>query len=151
MTFEAIEKPNVKLENTMDALKAGLAHDTKIVSAESVEIAENIVNEFKQLWNSDNCYEYSEIIEEYSAEYLKNKIIQKQHYIARQEQIIELDKYKLQPNKMQVEFITNLKKMYANGIDRALLLSSTGTGKTRDKAIGNDKDGIEIPKILQGL
>ena len=111
---------------TLSAITKNKEWNTKIVSAESGEIAENIVNEFKQLWNSDNCYEYSEIIEEYSAEYLKNKIIQKQHYIARQEQIIELDKYKLQPNKMQVEFITNLKKMYANGIDRALLLSSTG-------------------------
>lgn len=111
---------------TLSAITKNKEWNTKIVSAESGEIAENIVNEFKQLWNSDNCYEYSKIIEEYSAEYLKNKIIQKQHYIARQEQIIELDKYKLQPNKMQVEFITNLKKMYANGIDRALLLSSTG-------------------------
>lgn len=95
---------------------------------------------------SDNCYEYSEIIEEYSAEYLKNKIIQKQHYIARQEQIIELDKYKLQPNKMQVEFITNLKKMYANGIDRALLLSSTGTGKTYASAFAMREIGFR--KVL---
>ena len=131
---------------TLSAITKNKEWNTKIVSAESGEIAENIVNEFKQLWNSDNCYEYSEIIEEYSAEYLKNKIIQKQHYIARQEQIIELDKYKLQPNKMQVEFITNLKKMYANGIDRALLLSSTGTGKTYASAFAMREIGFR--KVL---
>ena len=131
---------------TLSAITKNKEWNTKIVSAESGEIAENIVNEFKQLWNSDNCYEYSKIIEEYSAEYLKNKIIQKQHYIARQEQIIELDKYKLQPNKMQVEFITNLKKMYANGIDRALLLSSTGTGKTYASAFAMREIGFR--KVL---
>ena len=131
---------------TLSAITKNKEWNTKIVSAESGEIAENIVNEFKQLWNSDNCYEYSKIIEEYSAEYLKNKIIQKQHYIARQEQIIELDKYKLQPNKMQVEFITNLKKMYANGIDRALLLSSTGTGKTYASAFAMREVGFK--KVL---
>lgn len=131
---------------TLSAITKNKEWNTKIVSAESGEIAENIVNEFKQLWNSDNCYEYSKIIEEYSAEYLKNKIIQKQHYIARQEQIIELDKYKLQPNKMQVEFITNLKKMYTNGIDRALLLSSTGTGKTYASAFAMREIGFR--KVL---
>lgn len=32
VTLEAIEKPNVKLENTMDALKAGLTHEEYVTS-----------------------------------------------------------------------------------------------------------------------
>ena len=37
-----------------------------------------------------------------------------------------IDKYKLQPNSMQVGFIMNLKKILETGEDRALLISATG-------------------------
>ena len=37
-----------------------------------------------------------------------------------------VDKYKLQPNSMQVGFIMNLKKILETGEDRALLISVTG-------------------------
>ena len=45
-------------------------------------------------------------------------------------QIVELDQYTLQPNKMQAVFVEHVMEMWHRGIKRALLLSATGTGKT---------------------
>ncbi len=53
------------------------------------------------------------------------KIIQTEVAFAKQ-QIPSIEKYSLQPNKMQVGFITNLRKIIASGEDRALLISATG-------------------------
>uniref|UniRef100_UPI003AF1B56B DUF3427 domain-containing protein n=1 Tax=Butyribacter intestini TaxID=1703332 RepID=UPI003AF1B56B len=44
--------------------------------------------------------------------------------------VISIEKYKLEPNSMQVKFIENVMELYENGENRALLISSTGTGKT---------------------
>ncbi|MDF2909109.1 MAG: hypothetical protein K0R34_4430, partial [Herbinix sp.] len=50
--------------------------------------------------------------------------------IAKQSELPSVEQYKLQPNKMQVEFVTNLQKLVDSGEDKALLISATGTGKT---------------------
>ena len=57
-------------------------------------------------------------------------MVRKQRKIASSEKVTNLSQYKLQPNKMQIAFIKNLKKLWAEKKERALLLSSTGTGKT---------------------
>ena len=57
-------------------------------------------------------------------------MIRKQKQQAVSEQVIELENYRLKPNKMQVAFVKNVMEMRAQHIDRALLLSSTGTGKS---------------------
>ena len=44
--------------------------------------------------------------------------------------VVILDNYKLQPNKMQVAFLKNLKELCDNHVQKALLLSATGTGKS---------------------
>ena len=50
VTLEAIEKPNVKLENTMDALKAGLAHEEYVTSLiNAICAAAQEVNDFRTL------------------------------------------------------------------------------------------------------
>ena len=50
VTLEAIEKPNVKLENTMDALKAGLAHEEYVTSLINAICAAALeVNDFRTL------------------------------------------------------------------------------------------------------
>ena len=46
--------------------------------------------------------------------------------IARIDNVVSLEKYKLKPNSMQIGFITNLKKILEEGEDRALLISATG-------------------------
>ena len=57
-------------------------------------------------------------------------MIRKQKQQAVSEQVVELENYRLKPNKMQVAFVKNVMEMRAQHIDRALLLSSTGTGKS---------------------
>ena len=63
--------------------------------------------------------------------------------IVQQEEIISIENYKLQPNSMQVGFITNLKKIIEAGEDRALLISATGTGKTYASAFAMRELGFK--------
>lgn len=112
---------------TSSALTSNREWNTKLVSTEQGQMAKEIVAEFKELWNSKYTLSFDEFYEEYKERY---KIIKHQRKIAEQEEITSLEKYKLQPNSMQVGFITNLKRILAAGEDRALLISATGTGKT---------------------
>lgn len=50
--------------------------------------------------------------------------------LQRKDPVTSLEKYKLQPNRMQVGFISNLRQIIEAGEERALLISATGTGKT---------------------
>ena len=101
--------------------------NTRLISTEQGEVAKEIVAEFNELWNSKYALSFDDFYENYKERY---KIIKHQREIAKQEEITSIEKYKLQPNSMQVGFITNLKKILAAGEDRALLISATGTGKT---------------------
>lgn len=78
---------------------------------------------FNRLWNSEYALEFNEFYESYKEQY---KIIKHQRDIARKDQVVSIEKYRLKPNSMQVGFITNLKKILKTGEDRALLISATG-------------------------
>ena len=54
------------------------------------EIAQDILGEFEELWNSPTTQDYSDFIEEYTQNYLREKMIRKQRKAAMKEQIIEL-------------------------------------------------------------
>ena len=125
---------------TSAALTSNKEWNTKIVSAEQGEIAEQILAEYKQLWNSQYALDYESIIENYAQQY---EIVKHQRYVAKDEGITSLEKYKLQPNSMQVGFITNLKKILALGEKRALLISATGTGKTYASAFAMRELGFK--------
>lgn len=112
---------------TKSALTTNLEWNTKIVSTERGEVAEDIIKEFDKLWNSNNALVYEDFYEEYAEKY---EIIKKQKETAKQDEIVSLEKYKLKPNNMQVGFISSLKKLIDKGEDKALLISATGTGKT---------------------
>lgn len=112
---------------TKAALGSNREWNIRIISTDKGEMAQEILEEFQELWNSQYTMEFDDFYEEYAERY---KIIKQQQKIARQEQIPSIEKYSLQPNKMQVGFITNLRKIIASGEDRALLISATGTGKT---------------------
>lgn len=115
---------------TSAALTSSREWNTRLISTEQGEIARAIVAEFNALWNGSYAKAFDEFFEEYSKRYQRNQIIQHQREIARQEEIVSIEKYKLQPNSMQVGFIANLKKILEAGENRALLISATGTGKT---------------------
>ncbi len=112
---------------TKTALTSNREWNTRVVSTEQGEIAQSVVAEFNELWNSEYSLEYDEFYEVYKERY---KIIKKQREIARSEDVASIEKYRLQPNSMQVGFIVNLRKIIEAGEERALLISATGTGKT---------------------
>ena len=112
---------------TQKALSINREWNTKIVSTEYGEYVKEILNEFEDLWNSEYSLNYEDFIEIYE---LNFKIIKEQRRIASSKKIATIQEYKLQPNKMQVEFINNLNKLIEEGEERALLVSATGTGKT---------------------
>ncbi len=112
---------------TSGALKSNYEWNTKLISTSHGEISKQILNEFEDLWNSNYAKPYDVFIAEYREHY---EIVKKQREIAKQEQIVSLDKYRLQPNSMQVGFVSNLKDIITAGKNRALLISATGTGKT---------------------
>ena len=112
---------------TSGALTSNREWNTKLISTEQGEMAKEIVAEFRELWNSPYSLSFDAFYEAYQEQY---EIIKHQRDIAKQEEITSLEKYKLQPNSMQVGFISNLKRIIAAGEERALLISATGTGKT---------------------
>ena len=112
---------------TLNALTKNKEWNARLVSAEQGEYVQQIVEEFEELWKSSNAVDYSDFIDRYRINY---EISKKQKAIARQENVISIEQYRLQPNKMQVGFINNLKKLKENNASRALLISATGTGKT---------------------
>lgn len=112
---------------TSAALTSNREWNTKLISTEQGEMAKEIVAEFKELWNSPYALSFDIFYENYKERY---QIIKHQREAAKLDEITSIEKYTLQPNSMQVGFITNLKKILAAGEKRALLISATGTGKT---------------------
>ncbi len=112
---------------TLSALTKNREWNTRLVSTENGEYAQQIMDEYNLLWNSKYCEDYDDFIEKYRIKY---EVVKQQKRIARQKKVPELEQYRLQPNKMQVEFIKNLKRMRKEGAKKALLISATGTGKT---------------------
>lgn len=125
---------------TSVALTDNREWNTKLVSTVHGETAKEIVTEFNELWNSNYALTFDEFYENYNERY---KIIKHQREVAKQEEITSIEKYKLQPNNMQIGFIINLKKILEAGEDRALLISATGTGKTYASAFAMRELGFK--------
>ncbi len=125
---------------TSAALTSNREWNTKLISTGQGEVAKAIVAEFHELWNSKYTLSFDDFYENYKARY---DIIRHQREVAKQEEITSIETYKLQPNSMQVGFITNLKKILEAGEDRALLISATGTGKTYASAFAMRELGFK--------
>lgn len=115
---------------TQSALTTNREWNTKIVSTKQGEYAHDVLAEFDSLWNSVNSLNYTEFIDSYSEQYIQNRVIRRQKDVAREQSVVYLEEYTLQPNSMQVAFIANLQKIREEGERKALLISATGTGKT---------------------
>ncbi len=125
---------------TKDALTSNREWNTKLISTRNGEMAEHIVAEFDELWNSDHSRAYEDFFEEYKQRY---DIIKRQREVAKKDAIPSLEKYKLQPNSMQMSFITKLEEIISAGENRALLISATGTGKTYASAFAMRELGFK--------
>lgn len=128
---------------TSAALTSNHEWNTKLVSTQQGKIAKEIVDEFNSLWNSSYALDFNEFYGDYKEQY---EIIKHQRDIARIDNVVSFEKYKLKPNSMQIGFITNLKKILEEGEERALLISATGTGKTYASAFAMRELGFK--KVL---
>ena len=125
---------------TSAALTTNREWNTKLVSTSQGEVAEDILKEFDELWNSEYALDYDVFYEEYKQRY---EIIKEQRKIATERNVTSLERYKLKPNSMQVRFITNLKNILQKDEKRALLISATGTGKTYASAFAMRELGFK--------
>ena len=128
---------------TLNALTKNREWNTKVVSTERGEYAADLITEFTELWNSESAADFDDFIDEYTLNY---RIIRKQRKIAKKARIPSLEQYKLQPNSMQLGFISNLEKIREAGETKALLISATGTGKTYASAFALREGNIK--KVL---
>lgn len=131
---------------TMNAITKNREWNMKIVSTENRELAREVLEEFEEFWNDSHTFAYEDFIGNYRQKYLENQIIKKQKQQTVQEEVVELERYILKPNKMQAEFVNNVMQMQSQNIEKALLLSSTGTGKTYAAAFAMRELGFE--KVL---
>ena len=125
---------------TSTALTSNREWNTKIISTDKGEMAKEIVAEFKELWTSPYALPFDKFYEQYVTRY---NIIKHQRQVAKLDDITSFEKYDLKPNIMQSGFITNLKKILAEGASRALLISATGTGKTYASAFAMRELGFK--------
>lgn len=112
---------------TAGALKVNREWNTKLVGYESGEVVGDILREFNDLWYDSHSFKYEDFIDDYRIRY---ELIKKQKKIARESVPVSLEQYKLQPNKMQIAVVTNLKDLISENEKKGLLISATGTGKT---------------------
>ncbi len=133
---------------TQDALTRNMEWNTKLVSTNKGEMVNSVLAEFEKLWNATEYSKpYAEFIEEYRRKYeekqLFNKMVAEQKRIAKSEVVPSVEAYKLRPNSMQRAFIYNLLELRNKGVDKALLISATGTGKTYASAFAMRELGIK--------
>ncbi|PRR82004.1 DUF3427 domain-containing protein [Clostridium vincentii] len=108
---------------TQTALTKNKEWNLKISSLEEGSLTEVVLNEFEDMWDdADNLT--LEWLETYEQIYLKQK------ESLRQSSVPRISQYVLKPNKMQVSAIQALDNIRKEGIEKALLISATGTGKT---------------------
>lgn len=130
---------------TLNALTKNKEWNTRLISTEYGEYVRQIMDEYDLLWNSIYCEKFEDFIDRYRVKY---ELVKKQKKIARQTRVPDFEQYCLQPNKMQVEFIKNLKELRENGAEKALLISATGTGKTYASAFALREESPEKALFL---
>lgn len=118
---------------TQSALTTNHEWNTKIISTAQGEMTESILQEFEDLWSNKETKPFADFYNVYLTKY---EAISNQRRIASEEVVVPLDAARLEPNKMQVAFISRLKELIAAGANKALLISATGTGKTYASAFG---------------
>lgn len=133
---------------TQDALTRNIEWNAKLISTSHGEMLNSVLSEFNKLWyESEYTKSYAEFIEGYRREYeekqLFNKMIAEQKRIAKNDTITSVEAYTLQPNSMQRAFIYNLLELRDIGVDKALLISATGTGKTYASAFAMRELGFK--------
>jgi superfamily II DNA or RNA helicase/HKD family nuclease len=105
---------------TASALTTNQEWNVFFTSSEDGALIQQTHREFEQLWQVAECVT-EQWIQSYEDVYVNNKPTQP-HKIKHM--------YAITPNKMQQEALLGIENLRANGQDRGLLISATGTGKT---------------------
>lgn len=111
---------------TLKALTKNIEWNTKLVTTEEGELSCKIVDEFYKLWNNEYTSVFEDFIDEYESRYNEYKKTRENISL----NIDNVSPSNIKPNKMQKSFIDNVIEMKNNGANKALLISSTGTGKS---------------------
>lgn len=111
---------------TESALTVNKEWNTKLVSCKDGEYLVQLQEEFKKLFNSTQALSYADYIDEYKLRYAEKKAWESKVQLGQPSPIAKV----FVPNRMQEEFIANLKDIVGRGEKRALLISATATGKT---------------------
>jgi len=111
---------------TSDAITKNQEWNMLLHTDSKENITKEIIKEFNDLWDDDSAIDYYEYEGFYKQQY--NRTFQLRR--AYDDSNINNDQKIVNPNRMQLEFLDNLTSMVNKGIDKALLISSTGTGKT---------------------
>ena len=112
---------------TMSAFTVNKEWNTKIVSTSEGAMVNDVISEYNDLWQAKQTEDYVSFIDNYRIKY---ELIKEQRRIAKNQGMVEIESYKLTPNKMQIEFVKNIRLLKEEGALKALLISATGTGKT---------------------
>lgn len=125
---------------TQSALAKNREWNLRIDSISDQETVNNVMSEFMEMWHKATVVT-PEWINEYNIIYQKGHQALKQigFYSQRKPEIIV-------PNKMQEKALRNLKKLREANINKALLISATGTGKTYLAAF--DVKKVEPSRVL---
>lgn len=108
---------------TQSALTKNKEWNITVSSLEEGALTESVLKEFEIMWkDAENLT--SDLIDTYENIYKKQREYTKKSIIPR------ITQYKLKPNKMQVAAINSLTKLRESGLNKALIISATGTGKT---------------------
>lgn len=112
---------------TQSAISRNHEWNTMMVTSEDGQFAQDVENEFENVWDSSVSYEtcredYKREFNDKSAERKELKKI----FVSLDSAVSKV----VEPNEMQSEFCLNVEKLVRDGQKRALLISATGTGKT---------------------
>lgn len=128
---------------TKNAISKNKEWNTKIVASKDGEYCKELISEFNRMWESPSTKKIDQnLLNKYEKIFNKrSRILNKIEY----EYGESLDR-PIVENKMQKDFVKNIKNLIANGEKRALLVSATGTGKTYASAFAINQ--IKPKKVL---
>lgn len=108
---------------TQRALKSNIEWNVMVISKKENKFVKDVLCEYLTLWESTDVID-DEFIEKYKELIKATKGYEKQKVIQ------FMDYEKIKPNSMQSRAVQNLKRLREAGEDKALVIASTGTGKT---------------------
>lgn len=110
---------------TANALTSNKEWNLKVSTSNTGSLSQQAIREFTQEFDSALSVT-SDFIERYELIYQQAKVLSQQIKQERSQESVN----SIEPNKMQQEALDNLATLRAEGKNKALLISATGTGKT---------------------